>query len=404
VWCMLFLVLTILSVGALRKLDALSSFLGVAGLVLVTVGAIQITSHLIQPGRRQTSTWGDFVASSCRGSDALHPRDKSNLPDIYYLIFDRYARADVLRADYGLDTTTFLQHLRKQGFYVASKTNSNYGHSHISLASSLNMDYLDRLARSAGVRTITSSTLQDMIRDSRVIRLLKGAGYKIVFFPSDYHFLQLSNPDIVIQKGGISLTQFDRALLDMTMLRIVKCGLGGYKGNIEYALDHLCDVPKIKAPTITFAHIAVTHDPYVFDAHGNMPDAPFDQIVSPNKDTFSRLYPGSIVFANKTIERIVKNIIAGSATPPIIILQADHGENFEFRGEPKPDPERKTRILNAYYLPEDGEKVLYPSITPVNTFRVIFNKYFGTHHKLLDDTVYDAFSKGGGMAFRRVSR
>jgi hypothetical protein len=46
------------------------------------------------------------------------------------------------------------------------------------------------------------------------------------------------------------------------------------------------------------------------------------------------------------------------------------------------------KILNAYYLPNGGEKYLYDSISPVNTFRVIINAYFGEHLELLPDRSY----------------
>jgi hypothetical protein len=49
--------------------------------------------------------------------------------------------------------------------------------------------------------------------------------------------------------------------------------------------------------------------------------------------------------------------------------------------------ERMT-ILNAYYLPSDGNNLLYDSITPVNTFRLIFDFYFDTNNGLLDDRCY----------------
>ena len=45
----------------------------------------------------------------------------------------------------------------------------------------------------------------------------------------------------------------------------------------------------------------------------------------------------------------------------------------------------RVKILNAYYLPDGGNKALYPTITPVNTFRVIFNTYFGGNYELLPD-------------------
>jgi hypothetical protein len=46
------------------------------------------------------------------------------------------------------------------------------------------------------------------------------------------------------------------------------------------------------------------------------------------------------------------------------------------------------KILNAYYLPEGGGQEIYPEISPVNTFRVVFNRYFGGDLPLLEDRSY----------------
>ncbi len=67
-----------------------------------------------------------------------------------------------------------------------------------------------------------------------------------------------------------------------------------------------------------------------------------------------------------------------STTPPIIIIQGDHGF---WTGTNLP-------ILNAYYLPGDAADALYPTISPVNSFRLIFDHYFGTDLGLLEDASY----------------
>jgi hypothetical protein len=46
------------------------------------------------------------------------------------------------------------------------------------------------------------------------------------------------------------------------------------------------------------------------------------------------------------------------------------------------------RILNAYYLPGGKSAGLYPTISPVNSFRYVLNHYFGTKFPLLPDTCY----------------
>ncbi|MEM3434373.1 MAG: hypothetical protein QXI12_04915 [Candidatus Methanomethyliaceae archaeon] len=45
-------------------------------------------------------------------------------------------------------------------------------------------------------------------------------------------------------------------------------------------------------------------------------------------------------------------------------------------------------ILNAYYLPGHCKVLLRDTISPVNTFRVIFNYYFGQDFDILEDDTY----------------
>jgi hypothetical protein len=69
--------------------------------------------------------------------------------------------------------------------------------------------------------------------------------------------------------------------------------------------------------------------------------------------------------------------------PPIIVLESDHGPT-SYGGA-------KNRIGNlmAYYFPgKDMDSLAYPTITPVNSFRLVFNAYFGGSYPLLDDVSY----------------
>jgi hypothetical protein len=45
------------------------------------------------------------------------------------------------------------------------------------------------------------------------------------------------------------------------------------------------------------------------------------------------------------------------------------------------------KILNAYYLPGYND-LLYPTISPVNTFRLVLDAYLGAKYPLLDDISY----------------
>ena len=45
-------------------------------------------------------------------------------------------------------------------------------------------------------------------------------------------------------------------------------------------------------------------------------------------------------------------------------------------------------IFNAYLFPGVDKSVFYSSITPVNSFRLLFNSYFGTDYDILEDRAF----------------
>ena len=91
------------------------------------------------------------------------------------------------------------------------------------------------------------------------------------------------------------------------------------------------------------------------------------------------------IIVNARLIPILQEILDRSSTPPIIIIQGDHG--FPVIKD-TPSTGNISPILNAYYLPGLGQDGLYPTISPVNTFRLIFNDYFGGQYELLLDQSY----------------
>ena len=92
-----------------------------------------------------------------------------------------------------------------------------------------------------------------------------------------------------------------------------------------------------------------------------------------------------VKFVQKETLDVVDTLIQNSQVPPIIIVQGDHGPLPDLTDEAS----QRLPILNAYFLPGIRmDKVLYPSISPVNSFRVILNAYFGQNLPLLEDQSY----------------
>jgi hypothetical protein len=115
----------------------------------------------------------------------------------------------------------------------------------------------------------------------------------------------------------------------------------------------------------------------VFDTEGSF--------ISREEGDPTKGFRDQVIYLNDRFERILEKIIAGSETPPIILFMGDHGPG----NEEKPGFSY-TEILNAYYLPMDGERNLYPSVTPVNSFRIIFSHYFGEDYPLIEDISYSS--------------
>jgi hypothetical protein len=89
---------------------------------------------------------------------------------------------------------------------------------------------------------------------------------------------------------------------------------------------------------------------------------------------------------------ISEKILAKSSTPPIIILQADHGSrlHLHWNSPEKTNFHEAFSNFSAFYLPKTESLSLapYQDISPVNTFRLIFNQYFGANYEILKNESY----------------
>src|SRR5690606_20516760 len=87
-----------------------------------------------------------------------------------------------------------------------------------------------------------------------------------------------------------------------------------------------------------------------------------------------------------------------SEKPPVIIIQGDHGPGGRLKWKSPGDScyAERTSILNAYYLPDGADALLFPNITPVNSFRVVLNAYFGADLEMLPGKSYFTSPLPGG--------
>ena len=384
-----------------RTLDDLTNTANVVAALLVTISLINIGAYEV----KTRSAWQDNGSTRSVETNPVGLEEPDRLPNIYYIILDEYAGADILQELYQYDNTELLDYLTSKGFYIADKSRSNYSGTTLSMASSLNLTYLDSLADRVGVQSDNRVPAIDIIRDNAVFRFLKHYGYEIVGFSSGYSATEIRNADVFMaSRLDLLLDEFQWALIDRTPLTFVvnQLGVGAdlRRERVLYTFDHLVDVSELEGPIFVFAHILAPHAPFVFGQHGEEID-PGRQLAwdggrglmrngTSIRDQYQLHYANQLIFINSRIEATVDRILATSDSPPIIILQGDTGPASMLDREDADNTYFKERfsILNAYYLPNNGDIHLYDEITPVNTFRVIFNHYFGTDYELLEDDSY----------------
>jgi len=354
-----------------RKFTNLNKYLNITAILLVCL----ISANLGMYEIKKANAVEEYNISET----LLAPE---NPRDIYYIIPDSYGSADCLSEIYDFDNSEFIDYLTGKGFYIASDSRSNYSKTTMSLPSSLNMSYFLPNWMDNSKRELQDNLAQ-LVANSEVSRLLKSVGYHYIYVSSGFLHDEMK-PYAEVYKSRTVINNFTTYLCWNTALSPVmaKYAVDSQRNRILYSFDALANLPEYEEPIFVFAHIFCPHSPSIFDRNGNTLE-----IVEKWNDPPEQLrktHAEQVEYTNTRLTEIVDAILAKSEQEPIIIIQGDH-ENGGTVIEPFVSG---TNILNAYYLPDGGDALLYDSISPVNTFRVVFNYYFGADFKLLEDRSY----------------
>jgi len=266
------------------------------------------------------------------------------------------------------------------------------------------------------VRGSYPSVFVKPIQQSRVRYKLEGLGYSIVstrtgYIPTEIddgdYFFSPDIEDLKELRKPFSLNVYESLLFDTSAGKIITDLVHQENTNwvgfrTSYAHDLLREVilsqflalekiPEIPDPTFSFVHIVAPHSPYLFDSEGEprMNTEVFTLIEEANGDQDTVLYRDQAIYITRRTKEVIQTILDRSTSPPIIIIQADHGPSPPGGQSPEDGGlGLRTSIFNAYYFPGGCNRFLYPSVTPVNSFRILFNCYFGDSYELLPDKVY----------------
>ncbi len=319
----------------------------------------------------------------------------SQKPDIYIILLDAFGRPDILEKHYGFSVQPFVDDLQHQGFHVFSKSHVNFPTTAYSLSSELNFTYLDQesVGLGADYPSPIPYPLISLRENNRLARFLKLQGYQVVNIYGGGDFTRrFSVTDLSLgsSQGVNSSTYLFMKHTPIKLLAPDWLQIPELDRRRTAVLDGLKELRQLhtqqKHPSFVMVHLLCPHDPFFLDENGGRPfqDPNFDW---QGEREFAKGYAGQAKFLAKQVSEITAEIIKNSPTPPVIIIQGDHGPAPLADSFPEQCAQRYPNLC-AMHLPDKNYQQLPEDITPVNYFRYILNRYFDTNLEILPNHSY----------------
>lgn len=382
-----------------RLLGTAATFLTLTAGLLVVRSAASIALH-----RKHERA---AIAGSALARDLARPipgpaSAPSPARDVYLVVLDEYANAAVLRDLLGFDNHAFEDSLRALGFHVPASAGSNYTQTGLSLPSLLNASHVYRAARDLPEGANDPTLMDHILGRSRVARFLQARGYRYIVFPSLWWGATRASPiaDSVVRVWDgfdpgreLSRTEYRRVLRRSTIIDYLHRDDPYDRDFVRRTLDGVARLPSAKGPVFAFAHLISPHSPYVFDR--TCGPTPRYKEGGNRPGGRAANYLGQLQCLNGMILATVTRLIRDSETPPVILLQGDHGTAV-LRYSKVPSAEQvpaeaaweRFGAFGAYYLPEGGAAAFGDTVTVVNVLGNVLRHYFGADLPREPDELY----------------
>ncbi|MEO7043295.1 MAG: hypothetical protein ABI035_13620 [Gemmatimonadaceae bacterium] len=394
----------------LPDISAVGRFLSVLATIVVCWSGAQILyTHIADAGVIKRSTLVRELAQRVKIRSSTTPAGQptpDTKRDVYIVILDEYPSSAVLRERFGIDNVPFEDTLRAIGFRVPQSVRSNYANTLMSVSSFLNFAQVRALASNVDVNTHDFTVAAYLLEHNRTERFLKRQGYRFVFFPSSWYTSTQHNSDAdeefdlghhwdlgrALQTSEV-FNGFARSSMFSKLLRFFPTEMEVHTDDIARTFAGLTNMPPSRQPTFVFAHILLPHISFIEDAACR--PLPRNTALQWGATPLGRReLEAELGCLNREVVRMVRAIIARAKTPPVIILQGDHGSQAlnifaSTSGLPSVEQARERfRPFGAYYLPGGGAAALPDSISIVNVLRYTFSYYFNADLPPLPNTMY----------------
>ena len=377
------------------------SALNVGSLVIVGAATWGIVSQIMNPPPME------------RGNVAVELTEEQTelvgkTPNVYFILLDGYGGQDALEEFYRTDNSEFLGFLEEQGFWIGRHSRSNYLRTLFSVPSTLNMEYFTEFIEQNDLYELKDERpALDKMKNSKVRLTLEEFGYKTVGISSGFTGWDMFGVDHFIdyKRGGAN--EFHSIVNQHTPVFPIAVELAvmdPFEKHRELQIRVIETIPEFPnlfpdQPLAGFIHIMCPHPPFVFMRDGSPAEQPSplfnlgdgDYLVGQTMDPvqYQSAYSHQLYYLNTLMTDAITKLRENDPDA-IIVVQGDHGPGSGYHGTNimKNNFLERASILNAIHLPNQDYEEFYPTMSPVNTFRLIFNNYFGGDYELLPDETF----------------
>jgi sulfatase-like protein len=384
----LFVLLTVAIVRYLRKkrtpLTRLSLFLNVLLLLYIVADGIGLALH-----RPSNASAGISVSPLLAGRN--RKCDTCARPDIYLLIFDEYSGSRTLRQAYHYDNSGLDSFLRSEHFHLQPDSRSNYFITPFSMASMLNLSYLQKIPDPLDLQADDYNNVLNLLRHSEAANFLISRGYEVVnLSPFDLpeHPSRFDQPFIATRTKLISFrTLTDCIVRDMgawltthlfSSRQVQLNGVAMVQRTNDSSFREAIreSTRQTDVPRFIYTHLLMPHAPYLFAGLRRR------SVEEDQEPLILQDYLNYLPYTNLHVRQLITAIKKNTGGRAIILFMSDHG----LRYMPGTPVTYMFRDQNAVYFPDQNYAGLYDSISNVNQFRVVFNKLFHLDLPLLKDS------------------
>ncbi len=381
-----------------KKKPALTRFTFFLNLLFIVFIGLEIFTTGYKLGNGQL-TQLDIGKNNTTAHLLSMPAKPAVAPDIFFAVFDEYASSRSLATYLNFDNSALDTLLTRNNFFVADKSQSNYNSTPHSLTATLNLNFLQADLEGAPSDPRHILQAQYAYERSFLPAMLDSLGYRIVnlglmdfvnhpstgpsFFDRDMDAVFLNETmggriywqiwwNFTERWNWLRKSSEKKAKRQQEVINRNKTNFNGLLAELK---------TQDNRPKFVMTHMLLPHRPYYLDRQGR--PRIIDNDYSLSNDS---LYLDQLYYTNTWITQIAQAANQPFERPRVVIVAGDHGKRDNTLPIPERIKDKQFMNLAAYYFSDGRDSLLYPSVTPVNSFRIVLNNYFNTKLLLLPDS------------------